>query len=73
MYKKCNCEDWPCCGHVYDDDEASIDDEALDYDDEEDDYGGDFILFRDEDGNIRFIDNRESETLAGGATPLLHS
>ena len=58
MYKKCNCEDWPCCGHVYDDDEASIDDEALDYDDEEDDYGGDFILFRDEDGNIRFIDNR---------------
>ncbi len=58
MYKKCNCEDWPCCGHVYDDDEASIDDEVLDYDDEEDDYGGDFILFRDEDGNIRFIDNR---------------
>ena len=58
MYKKCNCEDWPCCGHVYDDDEASIDDEALDYDDEEDDYGGDFIIFRDEDGNIRFIDNR---------------
>ena len=58
MYKKCNCEDWPCCGHVYDDDEASIDDEVLDYDDEEDDYGGDFILFRDEDGNIRFSDNR---------------
>ena len=58
MYKKCNCEDWPCCGHVYDDDEASIDDEVLDYDDEEDDYGGDFIFFRDEDGNIRFIDNR---------------
>ncbi len=58
MYKKCNCEDWPCCGHVYDDDEASIDDEVLDYDDEEDDYGGDFIIFRDEDGNIRFIDNR---------------
>lgn len=58
MYKKCNCEDWPCCGHVYDDDEASIDDEVLGYDDEEDDYGGDFILFRDEDGNIRFIDNR---------------
>ena len=58
MYKKCNCEDWPCCGHVYDDDEASIEDEVLDYDDEEDDYGGDFILFRDEDGNIRFIDNR---------------
>ena len=58
MYKKCNSEDWPCCGHVYDDDEASIDDEVLDYDDEEDDYGGDFILFRDEDGNIRFIDNR---------------
>ena len=66
MYKKCNCEDWPCCGHVYDDDEASIDDEVLaydddevlDYDDEEDDYGGDFILFRDEDGNIRFIANR---------------
>ena len=58
MYKTCNCEDWPCCGHVYDDDEASIDDEVLDYDDEEDDYGGDFILFRDEDGNIRFIDNR---------------
>ena len=58
MYKKCNCEDWPCCGHVYDDDEASIDDEVLDYDDEEDDYDGDFILFRDEDGNIRFIDNR---------------
>ena len=66
MYKKCNCEDWPCCGHVYDDDEASIDDEVLDYDDdevldyddEEDGYGGDFILFRDEDGNIRFIDNR---------------
>lgn len=58
MYKKCNCEDWPCCGHVYDDDEASIDDEVLDYDDEGDDYGGDFILFRDEDGNIRFIDNR---------------
>ena len=58
MYKKCNCEDWPCCGHVYDDDEASIDDEVLDYDDEEDDYGGDFICFRDEDGNIRFIDNR---------------
>ena len=58
MYKKCNCEDWPCCGHVYDDDEASIDDEVLDYDDEEDDYGGDFILFRDEEGNIRFIDNR---------------
>ena len=58
MYKKCHCEDWPCCGHVYDDDEASIDDEVLDYDDEEDDYGGDFILFRDEDGNIRFIDNR---------------
>lgn len=58
MYKKCNCEDWPCCGHVYDDDEASIDDEVLNYDDEEDDYGGDFILFRDEDGNIRFIDNR---------------
>ena len=58
MYKKCNCEDWPCCGHVYDDDEASIDDEVLDYDDEEDDYAGDFILFRDEDGNIRFIDNR---------------
>lgn len=58
MYKKCNCEDWPCCGHVYDDDETSIDDEVLDYDDEEDDYGGDFILFRDEDGNIRFIDNR---------------
>ena len=58
MYKKCNCEDWPCCGHVYDDDEASIDDEVLDYDDEDDDYGGDFILFRDEDGNIRFIDNR---------------
>ena len=58
MYRKCNCEDWPCCGHVYDDDEASIDDEALDYDDEEDDYGGDFIIFRDEDGNIRFIDNR---------------
>ncbi len=58
MYKKCNCEDWPCCGHVYDDDEASIDDEVLDYDDKEDDYGGDFIIFRDEDGNIRFIDNR---------------
>lgn len=58
MYKKCNCEDWPCCGHVYDDDEASIDDEVLNYDDEEDDYGGDFIIFRDEDGNIRFIDNR---------------
>lgn len=58
MYKKCNCEDWPCCGHVYDDDEAPIDDEVLDYDDEEDDYGGDFIIFRDEDGNIRFIDNR---------------
>ena len=66
MYKKCNCEDWPCCGHVYDDDEASIDDEVLDYDDdevldyddEEDDYGGDFIFFRDEDGHIRFIDNR---------------
>ena len=58
MYKKCNCEDWPCCGHVYDDDEASIHDAVLDYDDEEDDYGGDFILFRDEDGNIRFIDNR---------------
>ena len=58
MYKKCNCEDWPCCGHIYDDDETSIDDEVLDYDDEEDDYGGDFILFRDEDGNIRFIDNR---------------
>lgn len=58
MYKKCNCEDWPCCGHVYDDDETSIDDEVLDYDDEEDDYGGDFIIFRDEDGNIRFIDNR---------------
>lgn len=58
MYKKCNCEDWPCCGHVYDDDEASIDDEVLDYDDEVDDYGGDFIIFRDEDGNIRFIDNR---------------
>ena len=58
MYKKCNCEDWPCCGHVYDDDEASIDDEVMDYDDEEDDYGGDFIIFRDEDGNIRFIDNR---------------
>lgn len=58
MYKKCNCEDWPCCGHVYDDDEASIDDEVLDYDDEEDDYGGDYIIFRDEDGNIRFIDNR---------------
>lgn len=58
MYKKCNCEDWPCCGHVYDDDEASIDDEVLDYDDEVDDYGGDFIIFRDEDGNIHFIDNR---------------
>lgn len=58
MYKKCNCEDWPCCGHVYDDDEASIDDEVLDYDDEEDDYSGDFIIFRDEDGNIRYIDNR---------------
>ena len=58
MYKKCNCEDWPCCGHVYDDDEASIDDEVLDYADDVDDYGGDFIIFRDEDGNIRFIDNR---------------
>ena len=66
MYKKCNCEDWPCCGHVYDDDEASIDDEVLgydddevlDYDDEEDDYGGDFILFREEEGSSRFIDNR---------------
>lgn len=58
MYRKCNCEDWPCCGHVYDDDEASIDDEVSNYDDEEDDYGGDFIIFRDEDGNIRFIDNR---------------
>ena len=58
MYKKCNCEDWPCCGHVYDDDETSIDDEVLDYDDEVDDYGGDFIIFRDEDGNIHFIDNR---------------